>query len=394
MSNKRILIFSTAYYPFVGGAEVAIKEITDRTSGIDFHMLTARMDRTLSKKEKIGNILVHRIGFGIPKIDKLCLAFFGFFYAQRLQKQNKYSVVWAMMASYGGFAASKFKFLNPEINFLLTLQEGDSLDYIAKRTYFVKKQFKDIFIRADKIQCISTYLAEWAKMMGARCSIEVIPNGVDIKNFSQEYSEKELSDLKLKFNKTLEDKFLIHTGRLTYKNAVDDLIQALIYLPESIKILLVGKGEDEEKLRAIVQEKGLKNRVYFLGFIDHKEIPQYLRISDIFVRASLSEGLGNSFLEAMLTSLPVIATQEGGIVDFLFDEKRNPNKEVTGWAVDSRSPEQIAEAVKCILSNSEKAKKVTDTAKKMVLEKYNWDILAKEMQEKVFNKLFGSRASK
>ncbi|MCK4918274.1 MAG: glycosyltransferase family 4 protein [Candidatus Pacebacteria bacterium] len=386
MVNKRILIFSTAYYPFVGGAEIAIKEITDRVKGLDFDMITARIDRKLPKKEKIGNVLVYRLGVGIPKFDKLLLAFLGGFYAQKLQKQNKYSAIWAVMASYGGFAASKFKFLNPKITFLLTLQEGDSFEYIAKKTYFVKNQFKNIFIRADRIQCISSYLAEWAKRMGAKCSIEVIPNGVDINNFSQEYSEKHLTNLKLKLNKKSEDRFLVHTGRLTYKNAIDDLIQALIYLPENIKVLLVGKGEDEEELKDIVQKKGLKNRVNFLGFVDHKEIPQYLKISDIFVRASLSEGLGNSFLEAMVVGLPVIATQEGGIADFLFDEKRNPNKEITGWAVDSRNPEQIAEAVKSILSNSEKTKKVVATANIMVLEKYNWDILAKEMQKRFFEK--------
>jgi hypothetical protein len=44
---KKILIFSTAYYPFVGGAEVAVKEITDRTPDIEFHLLTAKMDKKL-----------------------------------------------------------------------------------------------------------------------------------------------------------------------------------------------------------------------------------------------------------------------------------------------------------------------------------------------------------
>ena len=63
---KKILIFSLAYYPnFVGGAEVAIKEITDRISPEDFefHMITLRFDSRLPKTEKIGNIFVHRIGF-------------------------------------------------------------------------------------------------------------------------------------------------------------------------------------------------------------------------------------------------------------------------------------------------------------------------------------------
>ena len=46
--KKRILIFSTAYYPFVGGAEVAVKEITDRLAGdFDFDLITAKIKKGL-----------------------------------------------------------------------------------------------------------------------------------------------------------------------------------------------------------------------------------------------------------------------------------------------------------------------------------------------------------
>ena len=63
--KKKILIFSLAYYPtFVGGAEVAIKEITDRINDIEFHMITLRFDSTKPKEELIGNVMVHRMGFG------------------------------------------------------------------------------------------------------------------------------------------------------------------------------------------------------------------------------------------------------------------------------------------------------------------------------------------
>src|SRR3989344_6357444 len=64
---KKILIFSLAYYPnAVGGAEVAIKEKTDRMPDIEFHMITLRFDSTLPLVEKVGNVLVHRIGFARP----------------------------------------------------------------------------------------------------------------------------------------------------------------------------------------------------------------------------------------------------------------------------------------------------------------------------------------
>ena len=65
--RRRILIFSTAYYPFVGGAEVAVKEITDRLVGsFDFDLITARFEKKLPPVEKVGNVTVYRIGSGKP----------------------------------------------------------------------------------------------------------------------------------------------------------------------------------------------------------------------------------------------------------------------------------------------------------------------------------------
>ena len=53
MKQKSILIFSTAYYPFVGGAEIAIKEITDRLKNyFDFDLITARLDKNLPEIER------------------------------------------------------------------------------------------------------------------------------------------------------------------------------------------------------------------------------------------------------------------------------------------------------------------------------------------------------
>jgi hypothetical protein len=63
-NKKRILIFSTAYLPFVGGAEIAVKEITDRLPQYEFVMVTAKIKKGLPDVENVGNIEVHRIGIG------------------------------------------------------------------------------------------------------------------------------------------------------------------------------------------------------------------------------------------------------------------------------------------------------------------------------------------
>ena len=90
----------------------------------------------------------------------------------------------------------------------------------------------------------------------------------------------------------------------------------------------------------------------------------------------------------MAAHLPVITTQVGGLADYIFDAKRNPEKKTTAWAVDVDSPEQIAAAVKNILANPEQVERVTKTARRMVETEYNWEPISREMQNRVFEKLF------
>ena len=74
--TKHVVIFATTYFPLVGGAEVAMKEVTDRLPGWQFDLVCARIKSGLSSTEKIGNVTVHRVGFGHP-IDKYLLPLLG-----------------------------------------------------------------------------------------------------------------------------------------------------------------------------------------------------------------------------------------------------------------------------------------------------------------------------
>lgn len=379
--KKKILIFSTTYHPFVGGAEVAIKEITDRLGNdIEFDMVTLRFDSKLPKFEKVGNINIHRIGFvsdspnmsdlvKFPlKLNKYLFPFIAWWKAGDLHSERRYNAIWAMMAAFAGFGAMFFKSSHPEVSYLLTLQEGDPIPTIKKKVKPVYFLFKKIFTKADFVQVISNYLGDWARDMGCK-TIEVIPNAVDTKIFT-----KSISPIKPK------EKILITTSRLVEKNAIDDVVKSLKYLDKNINFFVLGNGPDEDKLKKLAEIEGVDGRVKFLGSIDYKEIPDYLYKSDIFIRPSLSEGFGNSFIEAMAAEVPVIATEVGGIPDFLKDGE-------TGLFVNVRDPKDIAEKVKILLKNEELRENIIKNAKKMVEEKYDWDIIAKDMKEKVFDRL-------
>jgi len=398
---RRVLIFSLAYFPkAVGGAEIAIKEITDRTPDIEFHMVTNRYDSTLPKVEQIGNVLVHRIGIARPNptmadLRKWPLHFNKFFFqflapwtAIRLHKKYHYDAVWAMMAHSCGVPAALFNMRYPDVPYALTLQEGDPPERIERKMFILWPLFARTFEKASVVQAISTFLGRWARRRGFTGRLEIIPNAVDVQRFSREYSAQEIHEVKDALGKRMGDVFLITTSRLVRKNAVDDVIRALPLMPQNVRFIILGTGPDEEVLRKLAARPGVADRVTFVGQVGHADLPKYLKASDIFIRPSRSEGMGNSFVEAMAAGLPVIATQEGGIADFLFDEKRNPGKPITGFAVNKDSPKDIAAAVKDIMDHPEKVRAVVRTAKEMVAEKYDWNITAKAMQERVFDPLF------
>ncbi len=397
---KRILIFSLAYYPkFIGGAEIAVKQITDRINACDitFHMITLRYDSTLPKVSQEGNILVHRIGIArkgteiehtfhpLWYINKILFVPLSFFKALSLNRTYHYNGLWALM-SYMLFPIVLLRMVGMCPPYILTLQDGDPFDRVYGRARIVI--FKSLlmygFRHAAVVQTISAFLSTWARGWGFTGPLEVIPNGVDIEHFSKVYNEKELSELKIQLSKKPGNIYLITTSRLIHKNAVDTIIEALSELPTHIQLLVLGTGPDAQSLRRLATLKGVEHRIQWFGYIDHKDMPRYLNVSDIFIRPSRTEGMGNSFIEAMAAGLPVIATQEGGIADFLFDPIRNPNKPSTGWAIDVDNPLQIVEAVEYILANPQEVSERVENAKNLVREKYNWSDIARNMREHVF----------
>lgn len=370
---KRILIFSLAYYPHVGGAEVALKEITNRISDFEFHMLTLNFGRE-AREEKIGNVFVHRVGNSASYLSKILFAPRAAFAARALNRTHHFDAFWAMM-SYMLFPIVLLRWLGVRAPYLLTLQEGDPFSRMFNRWFILP--FRPLLIsgfkNASAMQAISSYLAQWAKKMGYQGETLIIPNGVNIAHFSSVQ------------HRVLDTTTLVTASRLAHKNAIDDVIRALALLPASVRFRIYGVGPDESKLKRLAKDLDVSTRVEWKGYIDHQDLPAALAACDIFIRPSRSEGMGNSFIEAMAAGLPVIATQEGGIADFLFDAKRNPDKETTGWAVDRDSPKQIAEAVKEILENSEQVARVIATAQKLVSENYDWNLIAKQM-----SRLFGT----
>jgi glycosyltransferase involved in cell wall biosynthesis len=379
---KRILIFSTAYHPFIGGAEIAVKEITDRWSDVSFDLITLNLDGKQLPTEKIGNVTVYRIG-GSGTLYKLFFPFIASRMARIMHAKQSYDAIWSIMASFSGFAALFFKKKFPKVPFVLTLQEGDPISYIKRQVWFVYPWFKQIFKRADHIQTISHYLADFAQDMGATSPITVIPNGVDLATFKDVHAKVSFDarkNMRINLGCNDNDVLLLTTSRLVEKNGITDVIGALTLLPEHIKFLIVGIGELEITLKNKVKKLALENRVKFIGYIDYAHVPLYLAAADIFIRPSLSEGMGNSFIEAMAAGLPVIATPVGGIPDFLIDRQ-------TGLFCEPRNPTSIANRVESLVHDKELVHHITANARELALAYYGWDFVTKRIKNEIFAKV-------
>lgn len=380
--QKRILIFSTAYLPMVGGAEIAVKEIADRLPDWHFDMITAKIRRGLSNSEKIGNINVYRVGFGFG-FDKFLLPVLGLLKAGRLDKKNDYRIIWSIMASQASVAASFFKIFNPSKKLLLTLQEGDLEEHLERYVFgskflydfLIKPWHLSAFKRADYLTAISHGLKQRALRNKVGVPIKIIPNGVDTEKFKKS-SKEEIEGLKKQLGIRNDEKVILTASRLVKKNGLDDLIKAGQYLDFPFKILIAGSGKEKNELKALAKQLSIESRVLFLGHIDYDELPKYYSAADVFVRASRSEGFGNVFLEALACGAPVIGTAvDGSVIQILYERKaglvltKNPEG----------MPKEIADKIKVAFSG-DMGEKIRN-GQELIQEKYIWNIIAKQMEE-------------
>lgn len=386
---KRILIFSLAYYPsHVSGAEAAIKEITDRVTDIEFHLITLLFDRQASRCERVGNVTVHRVGFGGIYLSKILFVPLAALTARALHHQQRFDALWCMM-TYMLFPLVLARILGVSAPHILTLQDGDPYEKVFERWFvFPFTPLLDYgFKTAQVIQVISSYLGTWPKRRGYRGEVVQVPNGANPKDIRGDVDPTVVEKIKHTYGKKAGDVWLVNTARLVHQKAYDDTIRALSHLPHNVKLLVVGEGPEEVALKSLAHQTGVSERVFFVGHVERAEVTAYRRAADIFVGPSRSEGLGNAFLSAMASGLPVIATREGGLAEFVFSGKEAGHLQ-TAWVVEKDSPESIAARVQDILASPQSVEEVTARARAMVREMYDWDKVAVLMKTRVFEKSF------
>jgi glycosyltransferase involved in cell wall biosynthesis len=204
--------------------------------------------------------------------------------------------------------------------------------------------------------------------------ITMIHNGVDIANFKRNYNNEEKSDIRKEF-RLLNAPVVGIIARLSSVKGHEYLIRAaklILEKQDNVQFLIIGDGPEENKLKNLTAELKISNNVIF-----HKSIldtAKPLAVMDVFVMPSLSEGLGLAILEAMASSLPIVASNVGGIYS-LISEGEN------GYLVPPKNPEALEKAILNIISDKRLAQNMGRISQKICEESFSLGIFAKQVEE-------------
>ena len=364
---------------------MAVQEITRRLAEYECELITTRLSRDLPVRERIGAVVVHRVGlgFGGAWLNKVLSPFWGALKALQLMRAGRVDAFWAIMVTYtsgAAYIANILRFWDP-VSIVLTLQEGDSEAHLTERHGgLIHFAWKLALRRASFLTAISTHLKDRASRLGYTGHAIIIPNGVDVARFGHPATFEAMDECRERLGFTKDKRIVITAGRLVHKNGVDLIIKALPYLPEHVVFVSLGDGKERGALITLSERCAVADRVRLLPFVTHEELPIYLQLADVFVRPSRSEGMGNAFIEAMMSKTPVVGTAVGGIPDFLTDNE-------TGLIAMSDNPKSIAEKIMLLLEDHALRAAVVERAFILTRERYGWDRIAHDMKTKVFDRL-------
>lgn len=162
------------------------------------------------------------------------------------------------------------------------------------------------------------------------------------------------------------------TAELHSTKRVEDAIEAVATLRDefpTLSLTVMGEGEEREKLEEMVTRLGLKGRVFLAGFMPNA--PRLLHAFDLFLMPSRTEALGYAAIEAGYAGLPVIAANVGGLPEVITSGE-------TGLLVPPESPVALADAIRTLLTEPERAKEYGVALKAYVEKTFSKERMVRE----------------
>ncbi len=173
---------------------------------------------------------------------------------------------------------------------------------------------------------------------GLEVGTTIISNGVDTARYRPSDDQDERVEI---LHALPPAPRVLFVSRLAQDKKIDVLIRAMSCVTAELEahLLIVGRGDDRERLENLAEELGLCRYVHFLGFVPEKDMPALYRAVDLFAIASTCEVQSLPTLQAVATGLPVVAVNAVALPELVRDE-------LNGFLV---SPEDVVAMAKAIV---------------------------------------------
>lgn len=183
-----------------------------------------------------------------------------------------------------------------------------------------------------------------AKKFHAGKVVNVNGVGMDMSRFTEASPEEKVA-VRAELGLKADDVFAISVAQLIPRKNHTVLIQAVAKLEDPrFHLFILGDGNQEQELKALTKALGVDAQIHFLGF--RRDVYRLCSAADIFLFASLQEGLPVAIMEAMACGLPIIASNIRGNIDLIEPEKG-------GWLVPPTDVDGFAAAIRDAMSRRE-----------------------------------------
>lgn len=166
--------------------------------------------------------------------------------------------------------------------------------------------------------------------------------------------------------KGLEPQYGIDTLLRAFQIVVSQLDRSHPDVAHRLRLRIYGKGGDKQKLTKLARELRLDERVVFVGFIPHTQVPEALANLDVYVALSRQDSFGVAILEASSCGVPVVVSDADGPAEVVVDNE-------TGFVVPVDNPGFAAARIVDLVLNPELRAQLGARGREHVLQHYTWD---------------------
>jgi len=372
----RILILNSEFPPIGGGAGNASANLAKELAALeqDVTVLTAHY-RGLPYHSYEDNVRIFRLKSLRRRqersgaIEQTIFIGVGFIGTLFLLRKWRPDVIIAFFGVPSGVIAWMTKIFTG-IPYLVSLRGGDVPGFrpydFAFYHRIVGPMLHQVWRHAGSVVANSQGLGSLATAFDDRIDIQIIPNGVNLQEFSLAQDRK------------WDSPRLLWTGRLVFQKGLDLLIQALGSLKKDIpwNLKLIGEGPQRPALESLAAEYGIEDRIEFKGWINRDDLSREYSGANLFVFPSRHEGMPNAVLEAMASGLPVVASRIAGNEELVIPDQ-------TGLLVPTENPDALREALELLLLDGALRKQMGLAARQRAEIYYTWDQVARQYLAKL-----------